>query len=123
MQKYFIIKHNSKNFNPGTIIKLITTTFGGSFLVKHIDSIDDYNCEWLMKYDIYPIIDHDNFYEWSYNSNYQKLIPSDYYIIKNNKNIVVRLLYNDNDNYIVKNLDNNKEFIINKNDLIKINEL
>ena len=123
MQTYFIIKYKSKNFEPGTIVKLVAVC-NNSFLVKHIDSDDDnYHSEWLMKYDIYPIINHDNFYDWSYNKKNQINIPSDYYILKNNNDIVVRLLYNNNDNYVVKKLNNNTEIIINKNELIKVNEL
>ena len=97
MQKYFVVKYDRDNFPSGTIVKFITNTYHGCNLVENIDNKERI---WLMTYDLYPIIDHDNFLDWSYNKQYQSLIPSEYYIV-NNKNIVKLLNDSDLEYYIV----------------------
>ena len=74
-----------------------------------------------MTYDLYPIIDHDNFLDWSYNKQYQSLIPSEYYIV-NNKNIVKLLNDSDLEQYIVLDINTNQKMTINKKFLIKAND-
>lgn len=114
MQKYFIIKYNHNLLISGTIVKYCTH-INNCYLVENINNNKRY---WLMNYDIYPIIDHDNYYEWSYNKDLQKIIPSDLYFIKN-KNNIYKLLNNNS----ILDLDNNKEIIIDKNILINLNKL
>lgn len=118
MQKYFIIKYDYKLFSKGTIVKFCAV-INKCYLVENINNNERM---WIMKYDLYPIIDHDNFLEWSYNSDFQKIIPSEYYIIKNN-NIIVKLLNNNYNDWIVLNLNDNKEISINKDMLINLNKL
>lgn len=119
MQKYFYLKYNCNNILAGTIVICITNTYHNSYLIKPIN-YEIYT--WVSKYDIYPIIDHDLFFEWSYNKNIQIKIPSDFYIIKNH-NIIVKLLIINNDIYEVLNLDTDKIININKNNLIQINSI
>ena len=122
MNKYFIIKydyHNNNNFSSGTIVKHCANTLNKCNLVENINTG---NRIWLMNYDIYPIIDHNYSFEWSYNNKFQKMIPSEYYIIKNNNKVVKLLNNNLNNKCIVSDLDNNEEMIINIDNLIKINE-
>jgi hypothetical protein len=117
MQQFFIIKYNYNNFLSGTVVKHCANLENKSNLVKTIDTGERI---WLMNYELYPIIDHDPFLDWSYNINFQKIIPSDYYIIKNN-NKLVKLL-NINNKWTVLDLDDNKEIIIDNDNLIKANE-
>ena len=118
MSKYYVVKysiHNDEHFTRGTIVKHCTSSSSQNcHLVKNINTNE---LKWLMTYDIYPIINHNNFLDWSYNETYQNLIPSDYYIIKN-KNMIVKLLNNNN----VLDLNTNNEFYIDKGHLIKANE-
>ena len=119
MQKYLVIKYNHyEKFPKGTIVKFIANTFNGSNLVENINTGE---IIWLMCYYLYPIVDHDNFLDWAYDINNQAIIPSEYYIIKND-NKVVKLLNDNLNDWIVLDLDTNKEIIINKNYLIKANE-
>jgi len=73
MQTYFIIKHNyhEENFKKATVVKFITI-INNCCLIENI-----YNKKrlWIMKYDIYPIFDHDIYGCWTFDENYQKLIP------------------------------------------------
>lgn len=118
MPKYFVIKYNHHTqFPSGTIVKLCANTFNNSNLVEKINTDERI---WLMDYDIYPIVNHDNYFDWSYNINYQQLIPSDYYIYNNNQ--IAKLLNSNSDKWIVLDLDTNKEIQINKNFLTKANE-
>lgn len=121
MQKFFVIKYDRDNFKCGDIVKFHVNTYHNYNLVENISTGER---KWLAKYDIYPIINHDNFLDWSYNKNYQSLIPSNYYIVKNEIEKVVKLLDNTNEiYYIVLDLENNIEITLNKNILIKANEL
>jgi hypothetical protein len=123
MQKYFVVKYDRNNFPSRTIVKFIANTYHGCNLVENIDNKERI---WLMTYDLYPIIDHDNFLDWSYNKDFQSLIPSEYYIVKNNnKNEkVVKLLNNTNEvNCVVLDLESNQKIILDKNILIKANQL
>jgi hypothetical protein len=116
MQTYFVIKYNyHKNFPKGTIVRFITNTFNESNLVENINTGERI---WLMCYELYPIVDHDFFLDWAYDINNQAIIPSEYYIIKND-NKVVKLLNDNLNDWIVLDLDTNKEIIINKNSLIE----
>jgi hypothetical protein len=115
--KYFIIVCNYPKFPIGTIVEYQGIINEVCYLVKKINS-----CEiiWIMKYELYPIIEHDSFSHWSYNISYQKLIPSKYYIIKNNKKIVKILNNNINyDDCVVLDINTNTELKINYNELIQ----
>lgn len=119
MQKYFIVKYNNNNnFLSGTIVKHCANTYNNCHLVEKINTNERI---WLMNYEIYPIADHNIFNEWSYDNNFQKMIPSEYYIIINN-NKVVKLLNINNNKYNVLDLYNNEKIIIDKEHLIKANE-
>jgi hypothetical protein len=121
MQKFFVIKYDIKNFKSGDIVKFHANTYHEIYLVENIITGER---GWLAKYDIYPITNHDNFLDWSYNKNNQLLIPSNYYIVKNEIEKVVKILDNTNEiDYIVLDIENNIEITLKKNDLIKANEL
>lgn len=135
MQTYFIIKNNYNNWLIGTIVKLNTNintnidvytnvdpetnTYDTYYLVENINTGEKI---WLINYDLYPIINHNINLHWSFDINYQKLISSNLYIIKNNKKVVKLLEINDDNNCIVLDLDNNKEIEINQNHLIQANK-
>ncbi len=48
---YYIVKHNSNEFEPGTIVKYETCSYSGKcYLVSDIN--DNFKREWLMYYDL-----------------------------------------------------------------------
>lgn len=48
---YYIVKHNSKVFEPNTIVKFETCSYSGKcYLVSDIN--DNLKREWLMYYDV-----------------------------------------------------------------------
>lgn len=73
----YLIKHNSKVFEPHTLVKYITCSYSGDcYLIS--DFNDDLKREWIMYYDLYPVDwknKHDN-YRWYYNSNFQEIADS-----------------------------------------------
>jgi hypothetical protein len=51
---YYIVKHNSKIFEPNTIVKFITCSDSGNcYLIADLN--DDYKREWIMNYELYPV--------------------------------------------------------------------
>jgi|688.fasta_scaffold18022_12 hypothetical protein len=53
-EDYYIVKHNSKIFEPNTIVKFITCSDSGNcYLISDLN--DDYKREWIMYYDLYPV--------------------------------------------------------------------
>lgn len=133
MQKYFIIKNNYNKWITGTVVKLNTNintdidvytnvdtetdTYDKYYLVENINTGEKI---WLINYNLYPIINHDINLHWEFDINYQKLISSNLYIIKNNRK-VVKLLELNEDNCTVLDLDDNKEVNIKQDLLVKAN--
>jgi len=56
----YIVKYNSKVFEPETIVKMETCSDSGKcYLVSDIN--DTNKREWIMNYDLYPIDSNNNF--------------------------------------------------------------
>lgn len=54
MNNYYIIKHNSKIFQPNIIVKFITCSYSGNcYLICDLNN--DLNREWLMNNDLYHV--------------------------------------------------------------------
>jgi len=70
-EDYYIVKHNSKIFEPNTIVRY-DTAINDSYLV--VDVNDELKREWLMKTDLYPIdkslIDN---WTWYYNEKFNEI--------------------------------------------------
>lgn len=84
IQKYYIVKHNSRLFKPETIVKLeICTDSGKCYLVSHINS-DIEEREWIMYYDLYPVDKNKvNNYFWYYDDKYNTIAENFIYANKN----------------------------------------
>jgi len=82
------------------IVKLIAI-INNAYLVEKINSNER---EWVMKYSLYPLINHSLSGFHTYYNKYQKLIPDNYYLNKNNNQIEIINDYNNNPDYIKINL-------------------
>jgi hypothetical protein len=70
--KYFMLKYNfyEVNIKQHAIVELIT-------IINTACLIEDINTkkrQWVMKNDIYPLTEHDNYGDWSYNDSFQQLV-------------------------------------------------
>lgn len=70
--RYFMLKYDfyQENIKQYATVELITIINDACL----IEDIDTKNREWVMKYDIYPLTDHDNYGNWSYNESLQQLV-------------------------------------------------
>lgn len=67
----YIVKYNSKVFEPETIVKMETCSDSGKcYLVSDIN--DTNKREWLMYYDLYAI-DSNNKYNYNYQEKFDKI--------------------------------------------------
>ena len=67
----YIVKHNSKVFEPETIVKAETCSDSGKcYLVSDLN--DTLKREWIMYYDLYAI-DTNNKYNYNYQEKFQKI--------------------------------------------------
>ena len=74
MEDIYIVKHNSKIFEPNTLVKFITCSDSGKcYLVEEINSDKR---EWVMYYDLYPVdFNKHNFkHKWFYNKETEDII-------------------------------------------------
>ena len=74
MNKFYIVKHNSKVFEPNTLVKCdVCSDSGNCYLV--VDLKDDLKREWIMYYDLYPLSLNKNDYSrrWYYNDEYHSI--------------------------------------------------
>lgn len=69
----YLVKHNSKVFEPNTLVKFITCSYSGDCYL--ISNMNNNKREWIMYYDLYPVDLKNNYnqYRWYYNSNYQEI--------------------------------------------------
>lgn len=80
MSNYYIVKHNSKVFNPTTVVKFETCSDSGKcYLISDLN--DTHNREWIMYYDLYPVnkekVNNSMFYyDEKYNEIAEKFIKS-----------------------------------------------
>lgn len=58
--KLFIVKHNSNIFKSGMIVHRINVKNNHLFLVEGIE--DSSKKEWIMKYELYPVMTTEGFY-------------------------------------------------------------
>jgi hypothetical protein len=59
--KFFVVKHNSQVFEPGTIVELKYLISANNYCVKGISN-DISTSENIMKCDLYPVVPKDGFY-------------------------------------------------------------
>ena len=55
MQDYFILTNSNKKFKQGTLVKFVTI-INEACLVENVNTKER---EWIMRYDIYPLENHD----------------------------------------------------------------
>jgi hypothetical protein len=74
MSKFYIVKHNSKVFEPNTLVKCdVCSDSGNCYLI--VDLKDDGKREWIMYYDLYPLSlkKEDYSRRWYYNDEYHSI--------------------------------------------------
>lgn len=80
IKDYYIVKHNSKVFEPETIVKVETCSNSGKcYLVSDLN--DNLKREWIMYYDLYAINSNNNY---NYQEKFQKIANE--FIEKSKKN-------------------------------------
>lgn len=74
LDKLYLVKYNSKEFEKNTLVKYITCTYSGKcYLVENLDKTKR---EWLMDYNLYPA-KHDKLNNnFDYDENYQTIIDN-----------------------------------------------
>ncbi len=75
MQDFFILKHNCKSLKKGTLVRFITIIVDACL----IEDVNTKEREWVMRYDIYPLDNHDVFGWWSYDEINQNKIPEEHF--------------------------------------------
>jgi hypothetical protein len=61
LSKFYVVKHNSKVFEPGTIVELKYLISANNYCIKGIsDGIS--TSESIMKCDLYPVVPKNGFY-------------------------------------------------------------
>ena len=75
MQDFFILTHSHKKFNKGTLVKFITI-INNACLIENVITKER---EWVMRYDIYPLENHDYSCEWKYNEKNQNMISKEHF--------------------------------------------
>jgi hypothetical protein len=75
MQDYFILTNSNKKFKQGTLVKFVTI-INEACLVENVNTKER---EWIMRYDIYPLENHDFSGFWKYHETYQNMIPKEHF--------------------------------------------
>ena len=76
-ERYFMLKYNfyNDNINQYAKVKLITIIN----MMCLIEDIKTKNREWVMRTDIYPINDHDDYGFWKYDQYFQNIVMNNNY--------------------------------------------
>lgn len=71
---YFLVKHNSVEFNDLTLVKKESVSYSGNcYLVSDLN--DNYKREWIMYYDLYKMINkNEETCLWNYDENYNNIM-------------------------------------------------
>lgn len=77
MQDYFVMHNDKGTIKKGTLVKFIAITNEACL----IEDVDTKEREWIMRYDIYPLENHDMSGPWLYSKYYQNKIPKEYFDI------------------------------------------
>ena len=75
MQDFFILTNSHKKFMKGTLVKFITI-INNACLIENLFTKER---AWVMKYDIYPLKDHNSSGYWTYSETYQNMIPKEHF--------------------------------------------
>jgi hypothetical protein len=69
---YYIVKHNSKVFETGTVVNNETCSDSGNcYLISDLNNTN--KREWIMYYDIYPVDVNKINYRWNYEEKFHKI--------------------------------------------------
>lgn len=72
IKNLYIVKHNSKVFEPETIVKMETCSDSGKcYLISDLN--DTLKREWIMYYELYPIDTDNNRYKYNYQERFHKI--------------------------------------------------
>jgi hypothetical protein len=74
MQDFFILKHDCEKFKEGALVKFIAI-INEACLIEEVNTKER---KWVMRYDIYPLDNHDAYGWWSYDETYQNKIPKEH---------------------------------------------
>jgi hypothetical protein len=75
MQDYFILTNSNKKFKQGTLVKFVAIIHE-SCLIENVNTKER---EWVMRYDLYPLENHDYCGFWEYHDSYQNMIPKEHF--------------------------------------------